>query len=329
MTKDAKSDSQWTADMLAFADSRKKNRGRGACTSSQVWTKQYENIRKCPQHSSTGMNQPGIQQYLTTQIIAKGGCTCGWHDRTNPFLRLIGKWQAPAPTPVYPPAPPVEVPFLLPEKPQPRRSIPDVRNKTKTYVGKTKVVDGIEYKIEFDLTVFGHTEGRCPHCNGKPSNRHDLNLSPKIIHTLDLPRYVQGIGMKCSECRGTWQTYEKGYVDTLPKFRKKELNAVIVGGSDGIDMGLVTMMRSGATARSVHQTCVANLSRWHSEMKDDYETRVKKLRGQRVNIVQRAFKSIEITWAATQEKLTRAFLRDYLSVRDSLNCEMASIKIYI
>ena len=60
--------------------------------------------------------------------------------------------------------------------------------------------------------------------------------------------------MKCNNpgCNGRgWQTYESTYVATLKKHLQQELNAIIVGASDGIDLDMLTQMRNGATAASI------------------------------------------------------------------------------
>ena len=182
------------------------------------------------------------------------------------MLKLIPRQSVPAEhlaAAAPAPRPTKSVQFLIPSKPQPRKSIQEVRDRN--YVWKGKKDDS---SAEFDLAVFAWTDGKCPHCKGRPSNQHKLNTWVKIIHTLDEPRFVQGIGMNCEACGMSWQTYEKGYVDTLPSHRQKELNAIIVGASDGIDMGLVRLLRSGMSARGVEKTCIANLAIWHKQMKD-------------------------------------------------------------
>ncbi|KAL7531651.1 hypothetical protein ACHAXR_006429 [Thalassiosira sp. AJA248-18] len=132
--------------------------------------------------------------------------------------------------------------------------------------------------------------------------------------------------MSCSECSKTWQTYEKGYVDTLDKEKQMELDAIIVGKSNGIDMGLVTLLRSGDSALSVQRTCIANLVRSHEQLKASYVNRCKKKRDMNINIVERAFPNVDISWAAKQEQAMRAFVRDYLSVRPGLLREMGSLR---
>ena len=52
--------------------------------------------------------------------------------------------------------------------------------------------------------------------------------------------------------------YEKSYVDTLSRDKKRQLNAIIVGQSNGIDMGLIRALRNGASADEVEKTARAN-----------------------------------------------------------------------
>ena len=157
-------------------------------------------------------------------------CKCHWHDGSH----LLIKKHTKAPptrrdstacatsseclqstTQAAPARPPVDIKFCIPVKPRPRDSVIEVR-------------DIKHYKAEYDLTVFGYTSGKCPcGCVGGKPQYNGLNKKLKIVHTLDEPRYVQGVGMKCSTCGKTWQSFEKSYVDTLPKRMRMELNAVI------------------------------------------------------------------------------------------------------
>ncbi|KAL7531878.1 hypothetical protein ACHAXR_004286 [Thalassiosira sp. AJA248-18] len=105
-----------------------------------------------------------------------------------------------------------------------------------------------------------------------------------------------------------------------------ELDAIIVGKSNGVDMGLVTLLRSGDSALSVQRTCIANLVRWHEQLKASYINRCKEKRDMKINIVEREFPNVDVRWAAKQEQAMRAFLRDYLSVRPGLLREMGSLR---
>jgi hypothetical protein len=58
--------------------------------------------------------------------------------------------------------------------------------------------------------------------------------------------------MTCDNCGGPgWQTYEQTYVDTLNKHQKQQLNVIIVGAADGVDMDVVVSRRKGVSATSI------------------------------------------------------------------------------
>ena len=58
------------------------------------------------------------------------------------------------------------MPHCIPVKPKSVK-IDEVRNKSAVMPGERKIVSGKSYKIEFDLQVFGHTNGSCPRCGKK------------------------------------------------------------------------------------------------------------------------------------------------------------------
>ena len=236
MTNTAKSSAQWAADMLLFAKSGKDKMGKGRVPKKNTaWYKEYVGIIKSPQHThSRTISSAFAAATSGNGNDASSNCNCKWHNGEHRFIALVPK---PAPPPVAvaavaaaaaeaPPAPPIKIPFYIPKKPKPRSKVGDVVNVHKTYPGKVLNVGREMYKLEFDLTVFGFTCGKCPHCGGIPTTTNNLNSSIKIIHTFDLPRFVQGVGMTCSACRKTWQTYEKGYVDTLPNRIKRKWMAL-------------------------------------------------------------------------------------------------------
>ena len=316
-----KQPAQWAKDLLAFAKSGDKNLGKGGTPSNGTnWYTEYKNILNCKQHSSS----KGIQTTLSfANNSTLNGCSCKWHDNTNPYIKFIPRPRTNTTQNNTTSQSqtnnnqPVDIPFLIPSKPKPRNSIDDVRNKSITYKGNDV----------FDLTTFGFTDGSCPHCGKRPDTSVKLNKSIKLVHTLDKPRYVQSVGMKCSSssCSGTWQSYEKGYVATLPKHKQSKLNAIIVGKSNGIDMGLVTLLRSGTAALVVERSCIANLYRWHDELRDDYKSRCEGQQRLGHIINERDFPDVDEGLAAKQSMLMKAYIRDYLHVRYSLNCEMATI----
>ena len=112
------------------------------------------------------------------------------------------------------------------------------------------------------------------------------------------------MGMKCNNCDGSgWQTYEKTYVETLPKRQQKEVNAVIVGASDGIDHDLIIQMRNGATAASLEKSSNANLVRWHHQLQDDYEHRCKQAKSRGINVRDNTFPPIDPSFSAKSQVL--------------------------
>ena len=324
MPKKKKTQRQWTSSLRDFAASGKETLGSGAApnkhTSKQI-RDAYEAIQKCPvQRGHTGND--GIASFFGASGTGGGACKCKWHDGTHGLLKQYFSQQAAATTPAPTALPPIVVPFLIPEKPDHFKSIENVIDKTKTYVAKPS-----KSKVVFDLTVFGHTDGSCPNCGGVPRPRNDLLKSVRTIHTLSQPRFVQGVGMGCTTCNRTWQSFKKGYVETLPKYKQKELDAIIVGNANGIDMELVVMLRSGSSALSIQRACFANLIRWHEQLRDGYLHRCQLQRALGMIVDPRPFPlAPDPSWAAKQEMLMRAFIRDYLSVRNGLNREMAALR---
>lgn len=335
MTKKAKGVSQWSADLLKFSKSGKTTVGIGQTPApNTTWSTEYTKIQSCPKQLSRSGTQSTLS-FASSSTNKSTECSCGWHDGSNPLIQLIVSIHTRGGTSNYSrmsssssitntsstndSSPSVEVPFLIPGIPKARTTLDDVKNKCMIYPGKKGK--------EFDLLVFGLTNGNCPHCSiGRPKPKIRLNSSVKIIHTLNVPRFVQGVGMNCNKCDQPFQSYEKGYVSTLPKHQQSTLNAIICGKSNGIDMGLVTLCRSGMSAQAIEKTCAANLHRWHHEVKDNYTSRLRSQIADSVNVRERVFPSTNESWAATLDKIMRAFIRDYLEHRDSLNREMASHK---
>ncbi|KAL7530832.1 hypothetical protein ACHAXR_003705 [Thalassiosira sp. AJA248-18] len=243
-------------------------------------------------------------------------CNCGYEqyhgvevaveNNPNPPLTAAATQQA------HPP-PPAQLPFNIPTKPDPvtgkgsKRYIKDIINIQKR--------DGT-----LDLLLFGPTWGKRPHCGGSDICDTNVNVHVKTIRTLNQPRFVQGLGMKCNNvnCNGKgWQTFESSYVSTLPSRHQSAFNAQVVGASDGICMDLVIQMRVGVTASALEKTSRANLMRWHNnQLKDDYEHRVKTARDQGHTVLELAFPPANDLWVAKSSSITNAFLRDSANHRD-------------
>jgi hypothetical protein len=177
-----------------------------------------------------------------------------------------------APPPEPPAAPPIFLPFNIPGKPDPIKgqgSKSQIRDQIKVHKQEGK----------FDLLKFGPTWGRCPYCGGYDIVGTTVNDKVKLIRTLKMPRFVQGMGMKCiyTDCTGKgWQTVESTYVATLPPRDQKALNAQVAGAADGICMDAVVQMRVGVNASALENTSRANLTRWHTQLKDEYKRYVRR-----------------------------------------------------
>lgn len=313
---------------------------RGEAPPTGKWKTEYDKVKECPKQRDISRQRRHQQTTLNTYIAGAGGsgelvqCTCGWHDgapNPSPLLHLVppASTQATAtaagpagPVSPQPPPPQEQLPrrvdFGLLQRPSPRTSILDVRDKHCTYQK-----DG-----RYDLVVFGRTDGRCPVCGSSidPSH-HKLNSSLKIIHTKGHPRFAQGIGLKCFNraCRATFQSYEESYVQTLPK-HMRTLNAIIAGAADGVDMEIVVDLRIGHSAKSVEDASRANLMRYHNQRRAAYEQKCATLTSTNIAVEDRAFPSLDDSLVCKASMATRAFLRDFATQRPWLYSEMASNK---
>ena len=74
-----------------------------------------------------------------------------------------------------------------------------------------------------------------------------------------LPRWVQGIGLKCIECKGMFQSFVYNYVLTLAPHLRKELDALIVPFGNGVNMSLVQSIRIDTNAADLEKTSRANI----------------------------------------------------------------------
>mmetsp|Transcript_25656 Transcript_25656/g.51479 ORF Transcript_25656/g.51479 Transcript_25656/m.51479 type:complete len:301 (-) Transcript_25656:403-1305(-) len=223
-------------------------------------------------------------------------CTCDW-DHDNQTTAAPAAAAAPQPQKV--------VDFGMLCKPTPRK-IKDVRGK---YDIKTE-------KGCYPLEVFGYSNGKCPHCKSPNIDATNVNNSVKLIYTSDDPRFVQGVGLKCKDCNGSqWQSYEKTYVDTLSKKQQNELNAVVSGKRNGVDMGLIIDMRLGATASTIARKSLAHATRRHAQWEEEYEMNCRKLRGLGFDVVEQEFPDLNESgmhdFVAKSDIVTMAFLRDY------------------
>lgn len=280
--------------------------GRGS-----KWSAKIDDIVSCPE--TLRLRQGGSSQPRFFATAAS--CKCGWaHNQTGTDENVNT-----AAVDVEPERPPPKlVDFGILKKPEPRRKIDEVRGLCKVY----------NVKGCYPLMVFGYYDGKCPHCGGEPDVPTRCG-KVKIIHTGGMePRFVQGVGMSCSnaECNQPgWQSLTKTYVDTLALWKQQELDAVVVGKSDGVAMDLVMQMRMGVTAATIEKTSRGNLERMHSALQVKYEEKCNGYTSNGIEVEEREFPDLDESLVAKSPCLVRAFLRDYATEMNPLLREMASI----
>ena len=112
----------------------------------------------------------------------------------------------------------------FPLKPQGWATVDDVRDNENTKTNNLSSFD-------FVISSFGPTCVFCPRCNSPVLQKGRQLSKIKLIHTMRVPRFVQGLSLKCSllSCNFGFTSYQKNYVDTLPSVFKSQLNAIIDG----------------------------------------------------------------------------------------------------
>ena len=151
-------------------------------------------------------------------------------------------------------------PFKLPT---PRKKISEV-NRTQHWPPET-----INH---FGLDTFHFLDGCCIKCGSTNMITNKLSKSVKpILCSNGKPRFVQSVSISCGNCKTSIMAFEKSYVNTLSRDKKRKLNAIIVGQSYGIDMGLVRSLRNGACPNELERTARANLRAEWSMSKVIYE----------------------------------------------------------
>ena len=206
----AKPDSEWATTLKAFVDSGDDQMVHGTHPKTGKWHTQYSKIKDCPKQTKDAPSAKGkITSFLpASNVVSASGaenpyhrsykrCNCGWHDGTNTLLKLhlppppaASQQQSTASTNDQPK---IRLSFNIPQKPDPRKNIADVRSQSGEkikpyYTGKEKGKNAV-----YPLEVFAYVSGKCPKCGSPPASDHRLNESVKIIHTTNLPRFVQGI----------------------------------------------------------------------------------------------------------------------------------------
>jgi hypothetical protein len=119
--------------------------------------------------------------------------------------------------------------------------------------------------------------------------------------------------LKRAACNFGFTSYNKDYVDTLPQHIRIELNAIVAGNSNGIDMPLIHMMRNGIALASIESTCHANLLVAYSNWKNCYKHCCKKKADLGMNCVMADFPPFPSECVVKGPQLIKAFIRDYLS----------------
>ena len=115
-------------------------------------------------------------------------------------------------------------------------------------------------------------------------------------------------------------------MDSLSLYKRGQLNAVFVGKSTGVDSELIMQMRIGVTAATIEKTCRGTLELLYSALENEYDEKCATQRRFGYDVENREFPKLEETYVAKSAILVRAFIRDYLSERDALLREMASLK---
>lgn len=173
-----------------------------------------------------------------------------------------------------------------------------------------------ESNNHYGLDTFCYHDGRCS-CG---SSSMVFRKNTKVVKTIlcnGRPRFVQSLLLKCQTCNKTTMAYDKSYIDTLSPEKKRELNAIISGRSNGIDMCLIRSLRNGASAEEVEQTARANIYEEWSVCKRQYEAS---------NPTGQDFPPFPEEYVPKATQLTNAFLRDMESESIWLKRELAALK---
>ena len=173
-----------------------------------------------------------------------------------------------------------------------------------------------ETNNHYGLDTFCYDDGRCS-CGSSNMMCHKNRKTIKVILCNGRPRFVQSISLKCQTCNKTTMAFDKSYIDTLSPEKKRQLNAIIVGRADGIDMGLIRSLRNGISAEEVEQTACANFYEEWSASKRQYEAS---------NSTGQDFPPFPKEYVPKAAQLTNAFLRDAESERLWLKRELAALK---
>ncbi len=327
MPKTGRSDNYWhdLCDKLAAGGA--KPTVPGWHPKGGKWKTQVENILACPEtirrQNSRGRSRQSLLSFAGQNSTGILQCTCKWdHDSVNNAPPADAAAAAAAQPPSRPQK---EVNFGILRKPNPRKTVGEVRGIYRIY----------QQKGCFNLEVFGYDNGKCPHCKSSNIVASNINKSVKLIYTMGKPRFVQGIGLTCRDCGGAggssgWQSFEKTYVDTLSKKQQNELHAVVAGKRNGVDTDVIMRMRLGATASAIARENLANLTKLHAQWEDEYEENCRIATEMGYDVVEQVFPTLEesdlLAYCAKSEIVIISFIRDTVTVKDELLREMASLR---
>lgn len=319
-----KTPTMWDNDLREFARRGCKwGRGGAPQKGDDYARKKQELILQCEKNMSTKLSfTPGMHR-------ASAKCTCGYHPsygivplqksplvprtstascpstahaqlqgKTLPMTVATPKTSALDPTPHF-------VPTNFPTKPDRWSDVQEIRDQCNSK--KSPEPYG------FTLESFGPTCGSCVKCGGVMEPKRQTVSKVKTIHTLCIPRFVQGICLKCSRCQHAITTYNKDYVDPLSLPLQNQLDAIVVGRSNSVGMDLVRLMRMGATASSIEAICHANLYARYSAWRQTYANRCHGMSTMGMKVASQDFPPFPGEFVVKGPQLIRAFLRDYIS----------------
>jgi hypothetical protein len=176
MAKKGKSESHWRKICNDLAKGKTNGGGRGWKPGKGKWLDTVDRILKCPETKRLargGTNQMTLS-FAPASTAAAPPCTCGW-DHVQSESTASASGTSPATQPPQPKEK-ITIPFGTPLRPEPRRAIDDVRDKSMVY----------QLPGHYDLEVFGYTCGKCPHCKGTPKATGRLGGVKIVVTSSDL-----------------------------------------------------------------------------------------------------------------------------------------------
>eukprot|EP00956_Cyclotella_meneghiniana_P000153 scaffold228_cov56-Cyclotella_meneghiniana.AAC.8 len=188
--------------------------------------------------------QPSVN---STQISNNQSTIASTQDSTHPTTTLLNT---------------IRVETKFPNFPIRKTAVDDILGRTTPFrsilPGKTSISPH-----DFPCEVFASLAGSCPRCNCSIKDKGQLTSRIKMIHTLNLPKFAQGLLISCSKCTWKGLFFSKEYTATLPLKEQHRFGAVIVGNKgNGIDSDIISMMRGNTPASMIEKSTRANLHCW-------------------------------------------------------------------